>query len=38
MRTPVNPDSSPHGSIDGPVEGEVLLIGINRPAKLELMP
>ncbi len=38
MRTPGNPDSSPHGSIDGPVEDEVLLIGINRHAKLELMP
>ena len=38
MRTPVNPQCSPDGSIDRPVEGEVLLIGINRPVKLELMP
>ncbi len=33
MRTPVNPEPHPDGNIDCTVEGEVLLIGINRPAK-----
>ena len=33
MRTPTNPDPGPDGSIDCTVAGEVLLIGINLPAK-----
>lgn len=33
MRTPINPDPGPDGSIECTVAGEVLLIGINRPAK-----
>lgn len=33
MRPPENPDAQTHGSIDCAVQGAVLLIGINRPAK-----
>jgi len=33
MRTPVNPHSGPEGAIDCTVSGDVLLIGINRPAE-----
>jgi len=33
MHPPVNPDNHPDGSIDCTPDGEVLLIGINRPAK-----
>jgi len=33
MHPPENPDSQPDGDIDCTVQGAVLLIGINRPAK-----
>ena len=33
MPLPVSPDSPPEGSITCAVDGDILLIGINRPAK-----
>ncbi len=33
MQPPENPESHPEGSIDCTVQGDVLLMGINRPAK-----